>query len=287
MNAVHNPGATSWRGLAARSDGTWRDNTLLILGSNQVSGGMGNETLVMTATFRPAEDTPGLVVSDEQERIRQYLCALVAWARPARVRRIVIGESSNTRFDFSGIVQYLEAAGKEVEVHMFDGSRDVARFGKGYGEGKILEFLFRHSRLMHATPAFYKVTGRLFVRNFDALSDATSSLDAFQRKMKQPMDRPLRPRKVVTTFFKCSLELFESRLLHAYTQVNDRAGVFLEHVYYDRLKDVDLPGLGQRPALVGQQASTGRIYGAYEDDVIRMAQAFLGGVVSAPPQKLA
>lgn len=236
---------------------------------------MGNETLVMTATFRPAVDTPGLVVSDERERILQYLCALVSWSRPEHVRRIIFAENSNTGFDLSPVVRYLEAAGKDVEILVFDGNRDVTRLGKGYGEGEILDYVYRHSRLLRATPSFYKVTGRLFVSNFDALSETTRTADAFQRKVKQPKDGPPRPRKVVTTFFKCSLTLFESRLVRAYTDVDDRQGVFIEHVYHHRLADLDLPDFGVRPVLVGQQASTGRVYGPYNDHVVRTAQSFL------------
>lgn len=246
---------------------------------------MGDDTLVMTATVRPAADTPGLVVAGERERLLQYLCALVSWARPARVRRIVFGENSNTAFDFSPVVRHLEAAGKDVEVVVFDGNRDVARFGKGYGEGEILAHLHRHSRLLRAAPSFYKVTGRLFVANFDAVSAATPALDAFQRKVKQPKEGPPRPRKVVTTFFKCSLALFERRLADAYTEVDDRAGVFIEHVYDQRLRDVDLPDFGARPALVGQQASTGRVYAEYDEDVVQTAKRLLEAGAAA--QKLA
>ncbi len=246
---------------------------------------MGDDTLVMTATVRPAADTPGLLVIDERERLLHYLCALVSWARPARVRRIVFGENSTTTFDFSGVVRHLEAAGKEVEILVFDGNRGVTRFGKGYGEGEILAHLHRHSRLLRAAPAFYKITGRLFVSNFDAVSEATTTLDAFQRKMKPPKDGPPRPPKVMTMFFKCSLALFERRLADAYTEVDDRAGVFIEHVYYNRLRDVDLPGFGARPALVGQQASTGRLYAAYDEDVVQTARRLLDAGAAA--QKLA
>jgi len=242
---------------------------------------MGNDTLVMTATFRPAAGTPSLVVTEERERALHYLCALVAWGRTARVRRIVFGENSNTTFEFGPVRRHLEAAGKEVEFLVFDGNKEVARFGKGYGEGEILEHVVRHSRLLTAAPAFYKVTGRLFVANFDAVSDATPSLEAFQRKVKQPKDGPPRPCKVVTTFFKCSLALFESRLVRAYQQVDDRRNVFIEHVYYTQLHDLALPDFGVRPALVGQQASTGRIYGTYDDDIVRTARSLIDRSASA------
>ena len=240
---------------------------------------MGNDTLVMTATFRPAAGTPGLVVTDERERALHYLCALVAWAEASRVHRIVFAENSNTPFDFSPVRRYLDAAGKEVEFLVFDGNREVGGLGKGYGEGEILAHLYRHSRMLSASPSFYKVTGRLFVSNFDALSEATTTVDAFHRK--RPKEHRPRPLKVVTTFFKCSRALFESRLLQAYAQVDDRAGVFIEHVYYNQLRDLELPPFGVKPVLVGEQASTGRLYGPYGDDIVRTARSFLNHAVEA------
>jgi len=227
----------------------------------------------MTATFKPA-DTPGLVVRDEYERMLHYMCALVSWARPTRVRRIIFGENSNTRFDFSGIIRHLESAGKQFELLTFDGNKDSARLGKGFGEGEILEYVYRHSQLLREAPSFYKVTGRLFVGNFDALSEATTGPDAFQQK--RPKDARPRPCKVVTSFFKCSLTLFETRLLRAYEDVNDPEGVFIEHVYFNRLRDLELANLGLKPALVGQQASTGRIYAPYDAEIVETARSLIG-----------
>ena len=231
----------------------------------------GNETLVMTATFN-ADATPYLVVRDECERIRQYICALLSWAGPTRVRRIVFGENSNTAFDFTPIIRHLQAAGKEVEVIVFAGNHDVPRLGKGYGEGRILEYLCSHSRLLRAAPSFYKVTGRLFVSNFDQVSAATTSRDAFRRKRWKD---PARTPKVITRFFKCSHELFERRLLDAYEEADDTKGVHIEHIYFNRLSDLDVPDFGVKPVLVGQQASTGEIYGAYDEEIVRTARSLI------------
>jgi hypothetical protein len=230
----------------------------------------GDETLVMTATFR-AEATPILVVRDERERTLQYLCALVAWARTARVRRIVFAENSNTQFDFSEVVRLLEEAGKEVEVMVFDGNSETPRFGKGYGEGEILEYVYNRSRLLAATPVFYKVTGRLFVRNFDAVSEATTDTAAFP--LNPPRDG--RPRKAITSFFKCSRDLFETRLLSVYKQVSDEVGHRIEQVYYDQLVDLNVRGFRVKPVMVGQQGSTGKMYEPYDEDIVRTARSLL------------
>ncbi|MDA1184525.1 MAG: hypothetical protein O2930_07775 [Acidobacteria bacterium] len=230
------------------------------------------DTIVLTATFR-APLTPTLVVRDEGTRIQQYMCALVAWGGTRRVRRIIFGENSHTRFDFSRIVGYLEAAGKEVELLIFDGNEGSPRFGKGFGEGEILERVYRHSKLLRQTDAFYKVTGRLFVRNFDAVSDATQSQHAFRRKYGKPGN----PSKIDTTFFKCGLDLFERRLLDAYREIDDAKRMFIEHMYFNRLSETDAGEFSLRPELVGQQASTGKVYGAYDEEVVRTATAMSTG----------
>jgi hypothetical protein len=232
------------------------------------------DTLVMTATFRPGT-TPYLVVREETDRILHYLCALVSWARTANVRRVILGENSNTQFDFSRVVRHLDAAGKEIEVLVFDGNKEAERLGKGFGEGEVLEYVYDHSRLLRRGDVFYKITGRLFVSNFDCVSDRTASADAFQRKHGKPGKRS----KVNTTFFKCSLNLFESRLLNAYKEVDEHNGVYIEHVYFDRLRDLDVGDLGAPPDLVGQQASTGKIYAPYDEDTIRVAQSLADGCI--------
>jgi hypothetical protein len=231
------------------------------------------DTVILTATFR-APSTPTLVVRDEHIRIQQYMCALVSWAGAQRVRRIILGENSNTRFNFSRIVSYLEAAGKEVELLIFDGNKESPKFGKGFGEGEILERVYTHSRLLRMTDSFYKVTGRLFVQNFDQVSDATKNRHAFRRKYGKPGN----PSKVDTTFFKCGLDLFESRLLDAYRQVDDAKRMFIEHMYFNRLSETDAGDFSLRPALVGQQASTGKVYGEYDTDVVRTAASLSTGI---------
>ncbi len=232
------------------------------------------ETLVMTATFR-ADATPILVVRDEAERRLHYLCALLAWARPARLRRIVFAENSNTAFDFGPVVRLLEQAGKEVEILVFDGNREAPRLGKGYGEGEILEHVYRSSRLLLASPAFYKVTGRLFVGNFDEVSAATPAFEAFRIKRWKDGRSP----KAITSFFKASREVFETRLLDAYRQVSDEDGQRIEQVYARQLADLDVGDFGVKPVMVGQHASTGKMYEPYDDDVVRMARSLLA---SAP-----
>ena len=133
-------------------------------------------------------------------------------------------------------------------------------------------YFVRSSRVLRPLRAFFAVL-RLFVRNFDLVSNATESRHAFRRKYAKPAKNPS---KVDTTFFKCGLDLFESRLMHAYRHVDDTKRIFIEHMYFDLLRETDVGGFSLSPELVGQQASTGKVYAPYDEEVIRTAAALSG-----------
>ena len=223
----------------------------------------------MPAAFKAI--APYTLIRQEEERVFQYMCGLVAWAQPQRVSRIVFTENSGTRFDFTRITEYLRAAGKELEVLVFEGTKDAATRGQGFGEGEILEYAFTNSRLMRETDSFYKVTGRIFVKNFDEIDVDTEHANAFHRKARKPP----KPSKANTVFFKCSRMVFESSLLHAYRDIDEPNGVYFEHVYYNQLRNLEAPDFTIGPLLVGQQASTGKIYEPYGPDVIEVARSLM------------
>jgi hypothetical protein len=129
----------------------------------------------------------------------------------------------------------------------------------------------RDSRLLHLGETFYKVTGRLCVGNFDLLSERTSSPHAFTRHI----GKRGKPSKINTAFFKCSLAFFESTLMRAYTDVNEPNLVYIEHLYFNQLRDVPTADFDVPPVLVGQQASTGKMYAPYAEDVVQTARSLL------------
>lgn len=232
---------------------------------------MSGATLLMPAAFKV--NSPITVVRDENERILQYLCGLVAWSQPQRVARIVFVENSSTTFDFGPVTDYLRAAGKELEVLVFQGTPIAKTRGQGFGEGEIFEYAFANSRLLRVADTFYKVTGRIFVKNFDEIDAATPEPTVIHRKERKPPKLP----KANTVFFKCSVQVFESRLLDAYRDIDEPNGMYFEHVYYDRLRDVEAPDFSIGPVLVGQQASTGKMYEPYDAAVIETARRLMWG----------
>ncbi|MBV8887332.1 MAG: hypothetical protein JO235_25510 [Chroococcidiopsidaceae cyanobacterium CP_BM_RX_35] len=146
-------------------------------------------------------------------------------------------------------------------------------YGKGWGEGEIIEYAINHSKILNKSTRFYKVTGRLFVENFTQIhATYTKYPNLFRLKEYQEEDnllslssillltkwninrylfsqphsnfvlRKLNKLKVAyfeklvyTEFFKADVNFFKKNLLKSYKRVNERQNYFLEHVYYDDL----------------------------------------------------
>jgi hypothetical protein len=66
--------------------------------------------------------------------------------------------------------------------------------------------------------------------------------------------------------------------LHAYHQVDDAKRMFIEHMYFNQLSETDAGGFSLSPELVGQQASTGKVYGQYDDEVVSTAASMSTGI---------
>ena len=78
---------------------------------------------------------------------------------------IVICDGSG--FDFTDTVKSRFPLAN-IECIFFDNdAKQVKKHGKGYGEGEIIRYAIKHSKLMNDSEAFIKCTAKLWVANFD------------------------------------------------------------------------------------------------------------------------
>ncbi|MEA5537193.1 hypothetical protein [Crocosphaera sp. XPORK-15E] len=126
----------------------------------------------MTATINVG-DTCYVKLRDNKERLFRYLCGLVSWIKFTKISAITFCENSNTDYDFTNIIEFANYHDKQLEVLVFDGNQNTKKYGKGYGEGKILDYAVNHSQFLVNNPEknFYKITGHTFVENFDNISE--------------------------------------------------------------------------------------------------------------------
>jgi hypothetical protein len=232
-----------------------------------------NEALLMTATINVA-NTLFAAINSPEERLFQYLCSLISWIKLTRIDTIIFCENSNTSYDFGKIIEFANNEGKTLEVLVFNGNQGAQRSGKGYGEGRIIEYALKKSKNLKDDVNFYKITGRLFVNNFEEIQqkhantpnvfkipawgyekvpdylymENVSSIlrpfkltaNLFRKYLFALKTRGLKGphdplNNVFTRFYKVNVKFFKETHLDSYKKVSDRWGYYLECAYYDDL----------------------------------------------------
>ena len=101
--------------------------------------------------------------------------------------------------------------------------------GKGYQEFEVLDGVV--SRLENKYDEMIKVSGRYVVVNFKKLVSQTNNGIIIDRhKVKQV---------AITSFFRSTMDVYQSMIKGAYQLVNDSQGTFIEHVLYNKLKEIE------------------------------------------------
>jgi len=205
-------------------------------------------------------NVPFTSLVDFDIRIRQYLHSIeYAIDNYSTIDKIVFCENTCYNYDFSILSKKAQSKGKEFEFLTFQGNYDkIQKLGKGYGEGEIIKHALEHSRLLGTESSFYKLTGRLIVKNMDLLIKTTHSGNALIFKQKEISDRPAN--YFETYFYKVEIALYKRYLIEAYHFCNDNEHKHLEHVFYDELSALPLRSFKLPPLISGMLGSTGELY---------------------------
>lgn len=136
----------------------------------------GSLCLLLTATIRvdhPEFLRPGGRV-DTQVRLGDYTAALEAWmTRQHSVRDIVFFDNSGHSLDaLREVAERHRHAGKRVELISHHTTGYSAVRGRSYGELDIIHTALQRSALLKEANHVAKVTGRVFIPNFDAIVTA-------------------------------------------------------------------------------------------------------------------
>ena len=194
---------------------------------------------VLTATFRPGQAAVATALRDETARMRQYADAL-RWAACTATARggLVFAENSGVHSPLvADHIRALRARGVPVEYHEMGHEPFV---GKGRGEGRMLEHVAAHSPLLASHDAFTKITGRLRLVNHRQIAGAIRRL--LQRVpdlafVAQSFSSTVHP-DAGSQFFWARRDFFLTHLADAYHVTDDNAGIFLEHAFGARLREL-------------------------------------------------
>ena len=185
--------------------------------------------LLLTATIQV--DHPEFLRAggrtDTRLRLHDYTCALTSWiTRQSAVRDIVLVDNSGHALDaLHEVVEQNRSCGKRVELISSRTTGYSATRGRSFGELDIMATALARSELLREATGFAKVTGRVFIPNFDAIVTAVASdFDVVGR-----LSHNLTWLDTVLVLFR--KELFAQRLLpFALEHVDDRARRCVERV---------------------------------------------------------
>jgi hypothetical protein len=128
----------------------------------------------MTATIQPPADVIASHRNNPVERMNDYAEALLFYLsdHSRLIDRIVFIDNSAADLTPLQTIAQDHGTGKEVEFISFYGLDYPPEYTKGYGELKLIDFGFEHSRLLKRLKSgdkWWKITGRYRATNLDGL----------------------------------------------------------------------------------------------------------------------
>jgi len=165
-------------------------------------------------------------------RIELTIKAIIKWISISKEIKIVICDGSN--FDFTQIIHTTFPA-QQIECLFFNNSSElVARYGKGYGEGEIINYALQKSSFMKNADFFVKCTSKLWVDNFfECLKywNGTFLCDCYFSYMKR--QKHMIFKSVDTSFYIVNKDFYIDHFSSAYLNVREAQRHWLEHCFRD------------------------------------------------------
>ena len=203
---------------------------------------------------------PFTTITDLEERLSQYLYSIeYSIDHYHSIYNIVFCENSNYAYDYASLIEKAKKKGKKLEVLAFEGNYPIIqKKGKGYGEGEIIEYALKNSMLLKNCQSFYKLTGRLTIKNLDQIAVSTQAENVFIWHHKEIYQ--IKTDYVETFFYKVNKEFYTKELLDAYKEVDEINHLNMEHLFYERLKKQNIRSFKYPLQVIGNSGTSGKLY---------------------------
>ena len=216
-------------------------------------------TVLITTANKPPEGVPHLRMGDPVMRTITAKAALYFWVAQG-IEQIVLADATGTNLLSEEEEAELDKTETRIEqINYKQPSEDVVKRGKGYGEGKLIEYALENSELLAREQYFFKCTGKTYVRNFQTLAamiQAERITNMFWRHLGDGSS--LKPWADVR-FYYTSKSFAKTHLLPAYSLTEDHKAACEYHIC-NALEGNLQPGRTHRPLVVGYSGATAEAY---------------------------
>jgi hypothetical protein len=215
--------------------------------------------LLITSCIQPS--APLTALSNPSERLTKTVKAIGIWLNQYPGIQLIICDGSG--FNFTPILQS-EFPNKKIECLFFKNNEiAVSNYGKGYGEGEIVNYALEHSQILKSSNHFAKVTSKLWVKNLDEYLQSWDRrfLISPQFKLSEKRNN-VTLETVDTRFYIAEKSFYLEHLANAHLSVRDLEGYYLEHSFKDCLLKGGIKKFGAASPIVieGTSGSSGKDY---------------------------
>lgn len=180
---------------------------------------------------------PTLAVNNLGIRLNQYIYSIeYAILNYKKIKKIIFVDNTDYAYDYSLLKSLSIQNNKELEIIKFKGDYDkIEKLGKGYGEIECIDAAINHSKLLQSESDFYKLTGRVIIKNFDKMIISRTTPNAFIYKPGLLFnDRD----HINTVFYSVKSDFFINNLSILKNEVDDRNKLFIEDIFLIKLMNL-------------------------------------------------
>lgn len=214
--------------------------------------------ILVTACFNPDSACGNLTIKAPKVRENQYKKAVLQLLDAKNVTQVLLCDNSNYQLESMDIQKKAAQLHKSFEYLSFPGDKEkVVKSGKGAGEMEILNYCFEHSRLLKQSEYFFKLTGRLYVKNIDSILEKVhEDINYFN------LNFPCWESQVDTRFYGVRKADFEKWFLKDNFVISDDEGRHIENMFYQIIKnrEIQYRCMPLYPMYQGFSASSGVDY---------------------------
>lgn len=217
-------------------------------------------TVLITTANNPPEGVPNLEMTDPVMRAIAAKAALYFWVAQG-VEQIVLADATETNLLTAHEEAEIDRSETRIEqISYKQDSEYVSRKGKGYAEGKLIEYAINNSELLAREEHFFKCTGKVYVRNFPAIAGAIRVNNISNLFWRYIGDGTWAHLIADCRFYYTSKSFAKAHLLPAYLESNDSSGVFCEDRVQEAVDRNMKAARSVRPLITGYAGVTGEPY---------------------------
>lgn len=190
--------------------------------------------VLVTSCISP--NAPLTNLSDENSRLLHTLKAIRELSKNADSIVICDGSDYDLTKDIHNDKQIINKDSIEI-IHFKNDTESVKSYGKGYGEGEIIEYALMNSRYLSNAESFAKITSKLYVDNYKQCIKAFNGKAFF---IPVPF---LNENMIDTRFYVVNKKIYWDFFANSYKSVRDLDGVYLEHIFFEQIKNNKLKGV--------------------------------------------